>query len=89
MLIVLLCSFLTYATFSVMLAIIWNNDGQLKAWKILGLLFLSFMIAYIAGRILGIEKDTATPDVVYLLIWGVWSVGLLMYNLAHGYISKF
>jgi hypothetical protein len=79
--------FVLLATFIVMLGLIWFHQGWKKGLKILGLWLGSFVILVIIERLLGIENKSATSGMLSLLVWGLWVIGLVIYNIKEGYIG--
>jgi hypothetical protein len=79
-----------FVTFIAMLYIIGLREGWKKVCKILGLCLLSliFLILFIE-RFLGIEDKSTAFNIIGLLWWSLWTVGLIMYNIKEGYIGKF
>ncbi|MFA6281419.1 MAG: hypothetical protein WCY05_02820 [Candidatus Omnitrophota bacterium] len=76
-------------TFIVMVGIVWFHEGWQKALKILGLWLVSFFLMIVIDRILGIKIKSTTFNVLALLLWGSWIIGLIIYNIKEGHIGKF
>ena len=81
--------FLVFAAFLVMLAIVWLKEGWKKALKIIGFWFGSFLICGAIAMLLGVEAESGIGNVIKLLLWGAWTVGLVIYNFKEGYIGRF
>lgn len=76
-------------TFIVMLAIIGFKEDWKKVLKILGFWLGSFILMAIVDVALGIKPGSPTFNVVSLLLWGIWILGLIFYNIKEGHIGKF
>jgi len=82
-------SVILIATFIVMLGFIWFNEGWKKALKIIGLWFGSFIVVGLICSMLGLWKGNAYTGIFGLLLWGLWAIGLVIYNLKEGHIGNF
>ncbi|MCK9614028.1 MAG: hypothetical protein M0R48_00830 [Candidatus Omnitrophica bacterium] len=81
--------FILLPTFIVMLCVIGFHEGWKKVLKILGLWLGSFVLMAVIETAFGIKAKSPTFNVISLLLWGLWIVGLIIYNVKEGHIGKF
>jgi hypothetical protein len=74
--------------FIIMLIIVGINEGWRKFLTIAGLFIGSVFLSFLPLAIMGIWNGTA-PNVIGMLLWGIWVIGLTLYNYKEGYLGKF
>jgi hypothetical protein len=75
--------------FIIMLIITGINEGWRKFLTIAGLFLGSVFLSFLALAIMGIPRGAATPRVIGMLLWGIWVLGLTLYNIKEGYLGNF
>ena len=76
-------SLIVIATLVVMIGFLWHEEGWKKALKIIGYFLGSFILYGIIVTIF----DFKNHQLVGVLIWGGWAVGLFIYNIINGHIG--
>ena len=78
-----------WATYVVMLGIIWFNEGWKKVLKIIGAWLGSVLLWGVIMVLLGSKPGSELNHITALLLEGAWAVGLVLYNIKEGYIGRF
>jgi len=80
--------FILLVTFIIMIGVIWLNEGWKMALKIIGLWFSSVILIALMSVLLDVKRGDTIYHVIPPLLWGVWTIGLIFYNIKNGYIGK-
>lgn len=76
-------------SFIVMLSILGSHEGWGKIFKVFGFLILTLIGLFVIERALHIQRETTSFGVLSILFWGLWDLGLILYNIKEGHISHF
>lgn len=83
-----LIGFLLFGATILLLGIVKSIEGWKKALQISAAWLATIGIVAMTLEALKIERESAVYMTIGLFVLGIWTVGILLYGMKKGYISK-